>query len=58
MALRVGDVALVGAFDPRHCVAWEGTLTVVTGAGLLFESAILRRFPPFEFCDSCDFGTT
>jgi hypothetical protein len=45
---------MVGAFEPSHCAAWEGTVTVVMVlAAFVFCRAILRRLALLELCDSC-----
>ena len=55
---RGGEFELVGAFEPRHCAAWEGTVTVVIVlAAFVFCRAILRRLARLELCDNCVFET-
>ncbi len=52
VAFRGGDPELFGIFDGRHCVAWEGTVTIVLVA-FWFCNAILRRLARLAFWDSC-----
>ncbi len=54
ISFRGGETELFGIFEPRHCAAWEGTVTVVIVlAEFVFWSAILRRFARLELCVSC-----
>lgn len=58
MGLRGGELGFVGALEPRHCTAWEGTVTVVIVlAAFVFWRAILRRLARLEFCESCELDT-
>lgn len=58
VGLRGGELELFGALEPRHCAAWEGTVTVVIVlATFVFWRAILRRLARLELCESCELET-
>lgn len=41
--LRGGEAAEGGIFEPRHCAACEGTVTVVTVAAFVLDSFVFCR---------------
>lgn len=56
--VRGGEAAEGGMFEPRHCAACEGTVTVVTVVTVVLESFVFcradfKRFDRFGLDASC-----
>ena len=56
--LQGGEGAVGGIFEPRHCAACEGTVTVVTDAAFVLDSFVFcsanfNRFDRFGLDASC-----